>query len=1027
MREDVLASLMQLFAILGKLEQAPGSHREVVSHFLHEQLSAEDPHRWLSIYDEYLATILGRAGANAYGAHLSVKDSSRLLRICMQINGELGQRQKAQVLFILFSFLASQAVLLAEEREFLASVADIFNITQAEFASIEAFATGQAMPQAHAQDVLTIGRTLELAAAGNQRWMDAPELDGQLAVLRMPAIGMYLVRYQGRAPMYLNGVAMRPQVIYCLENGASLRSNTPDEPPIYYSDIVSKFSEESRAHSLTFEAREVTFKFPNGRQGLHTLSFAEEAGHMIGLMGPSGAGKSTLLEVLNGNLRPSSGQVLINGKDLYAHKGLFKGVIGYVPQDDLLIEELTVEQNLFYAAKLSLGSQTDEQLHAVVARTLESLGLSHIGGLRVGSPMQKTISGGERKRVNIGLELLRAPQVLFVDEPTSGLSSRDSLNVMELLKSLAEEGKLVFVVIHQPSSDIYKMFDRLCILDTGGYPIYYGNPVEAIRYFKSRAGIINKDQALCHECGNVNPEQVFDIVETRVVDEYGRFLNKRRYSPQHWYEQYQQFIHPPKLKTTVGRYLAAYKKAPIWRQLVTFIQRDVLAKLHNQQYLAINLLEAPLLAILLAYVFKYYKVDELNPTGYVYQENENIVVYFFISVIVALFLGLTVSAEEIFKDRRILKRESFLHLSRHAYYTSKVLILFTLSALQTALFVWIGNHILEVESLGWQSWLVLFSTSCFANLLGLNISSAFNSAVTIYILIPILLIPQLVMGGLVIKFDQINPGLRDGDAVPLWGEVMASRWAFEALAVTQFKDNPHQAPLYPYDRVLAQADYKRQYLLPVLEGKVEYCDLHLNTRDRAEMARIDRELRILCQTLSQEAGRHPRLRLEPPCGLSFGNYTLAEGQKLHTVIGALKDRYADIYNQAARRRDAYVQSQMATPAAAEAYVARARRLTNNGLAELVKNTRSTERIAQEGDRLVQKISPIYHVPGQPAHWYNFRTHFFAPQKYLAGHWWDTLYFNLGILWLMTAALYGMLYHGTLARFIRALEGLRRRP
>ena len=430
--------------------------------------------------------------------------------------------------------------------------------------------------------------------------------------------------------------------------------------------------------------------------------------------------------------------------------------------------------------------------------------------------------------------------------------------------------------------------------------------------------------------------------------------------------------------------------------------------------------------MLLAYVFKYWKVDELTGTGYVFQENENIVVYLFISVIVALFLGLTVSAEEIFKDRRILKRESFLHLSRHAYFTSKVIILFTLSALQTGLFAWIGNSILEVGSMGWQTWAVLFSTACFANMLGLNISQAFNSAVTIYILIPIILIPQLVMGGLVIKFDQINPALRNGDAVPLYGEVMASRWAFEALSVAHFKDNPHQAPLYPYDRVLAQADYKRQYLLPVLEGKVEFCDLHQRSRDVKTIQQVDRELRILCRTFSDEVGRHPRIKLEPPCGLSFANYSLAEGEKLHALIQALKERYADIYNDAARKRDLYVQAQMKTPAAAEAYVDRARRLTNNGLGELVKNTRSQERIAQEGDRLVQKISPIYHVPERPTSWYSFRTHFLAPQKHFGGHWYDTFYFNLAIIWAMSGVLYAMLYHGTFLRIIRAFEGLRRK-
>jgi ABC-type multidrug transport system ATPase subunit len=127
--------------------------------------------------------------------------------------------------------------------------------------------------------------------------------------------------------------------------------------------------------------------------------------------------------------------------------------------------------------------------------------------------MNKKISGGQRKRLNCGLELIREPSVLFVDEPTSGLSSRDSENIMDLLKELALKGKLIFVVIHQPSSEIFKMFDKLMITDTGGYPIYHGNPLDAIVYFKTAVQAINQSESECTRCGNVNPEQIFNIIE----------------------------------------------------------------------------------------------------------------------------------------------------------------------------------------------------------------------------------------------------------------------------------------------------------------------------------------------------------------------------------------------------------------------------------------------------------------------------------------------------------------------------------
>ena len=180
--------------------------------------------------------------------------------------------------------------------------------------------------------------------------------------------------------------------------------------------------------------------------------------------------------------------MLINGIGIYSGDPGIEGIIGHVSQDDLLIEELSVYQNLYYNAKLCFDNYSEEQLVEVVETVLKNLGLFEIKDIQVGSPLNKKISGGQRKRLNIALELIREPAVLFLDEPTSGLSSRDSENILDLLKELSFKGKLIFVVIHQPSSDIFKMFDRLLILDTGGYLIFNGNPVDSIEYFKKKVG-----------------------------------------------------------------------------------------------------------------------------------------------------------------------------------------------------------------------------------------------------------------------------------------------------------------------------------------------------------------------------------------------------------------------------------------------------------------------------------------------------------------------------------------------------------
>ena len=251
------------------------------------------------------------------------------------------------------------------------------------------------------------------------------------------------------------------------------------------------------------------------------------------------------------------------------------------------------------------------QIARLTFKVLHSLGLYETRHLKVGSPLEKTISGGQRKRVNIALELIREPSVLFVDEPTSGLSSRDSENIMDLLKELTLKGKLIFVVIHQPSSDIFKMFDKLIILDTGGYLIYNGNPVDAIVYFKRQIQQANAAESECIQCGNVNPEQIFNIIESKILDEYGNQTEKRRVKPKDWYKKYKNSLQKDEFDVELNTKdpLTNLKIPNPFKQFKVFIKRDVLAKLTNKQYLLINFLEAPLLGFILSFIIKYSSAD----------------------------------------------------------------------------------------------------------------------------------------------------------------------------------------------------------------------------------------------------------------------------------------------------------------------------------------------------------------------------------------------------------------------------------
>ncbi len=380
--------------------------------------------------------------------------------------------------------------------------------------------------------------------------------------------------------------------------------------------------------------------------------------------------------------------------------GCLEGVLGYVPQDDLLIEDLTVFENLYFAACQCFKGKSKAEITSIVDHTLMNLGLLEKRDLKVGSPFNKVISGGQRKRLNIALELIREPSVLLLDEPTSGLSSRDSEILMDLLRDLTLKGKLIFTVIHQPSSEIFKMFDKIIILDQEGCMAYYGNPVDAVIYFKTLDAQINSTVGECPSCGNVKTESIFNIIETHVVDEFGKYTEKRKVKPKEWANIFRQkypVADVPEVKEAPHSNL---QRPGLLRQFGIYFSRDIKSKLANTQYVSLTLLEAPVLGFILSFIIRY--IPDPDSNIYIFAENENIPIYIFMSLIVALFLGLTVSAEEIFRDRKILKREHFLNLSRTSYLTAKITILILISALQSVLFLAIANPILGIKGIVFQ-------------------------------------------------------------------------------------------------------------------------------------------------------------------------------------------------------------------------------------------------------------------------------------------------------------------------------------
>ena len=783
MTDVILSSFISLFALFGKEEQVDEVRaKNMLVSYLHRHFGIRNTDLYVDLYADMRM---------AYEMTDDLNTVDTVTSICSNLQGDIRKIEKDLLLLRLMEFCHGGFE--AKHTDVLfKTMAQLFNIPQEQYNDFTDFVDS---------------KETEHVKLHQLEGFDAP-----LKTLLDPISGLLLFTYMGNDTVLLNDVPILTGSFQVWIQSSVLKSKSGK--PVYYSSIISTYDQtQSEVKAVEFCGRDINFRFPNSDNGMHDLSFTLKNGELLAIMGGSGTGKTTLLSLLNGSLKPQEGTITINGHSITEPEA--KSLIGFVPQDDLLIEELTVYQNLWFTAKFCFEGMSDEELDKRVMKTLKDLGLDATKDLKVGSAINKYISGGQRKRLNIALELIREPAVLFLDEPTSGLSSADTEKVINLLKEQTLKGKLIVVNIHQPSSDVYKLFDRLWLLDKGGYPVFDGNPIDAITYFKEAANYADAETSACPTCGNVNPEIVLNIIDEKALNNIGEVSDERKMTPQEWHELYLKNRKEMKAPAVSDVPASDQKKPNRLKQLSIFLQRNFKTKITNVQYLCITLLEAPLLALICSFLTRY-----APPEGYSVMDNKNLVSYFFMSVIVATFIGMSGSAEEIIKDRALLKRERFLNLSYGSYIWSKIIFLAGVSLLQTLLFILIGNTIMGIHGLTMEWWIILFVTALLSNLTGLILSQCLNSVVAIYISIPLLLIPQILLCGLVVSFSDLTPKSTTGN-VPAIGNIIPSRWAYEALAVTSFTDNAYEKPFFEIDKQKYENQFYNMGFLYELQSQVE--------------------------------------------------------------------------------------------------------------------------------------------------------------------------------------------------------------
>ena len=759
-------------------------------------------------------------------------------------------------------------------------------------------------------------------------------------------------------------------------------------------NFTDRIIEEERNIIHNLDMRDVICRFPNQDIALDNLTFSVERGEMICVMGASGCGKSTLLRTLSGEFKPVQGEVLLNSHSLYTNYEALRQYIAYIPQYEAFDEQLTIEENLSFAAALRAPHLSRSERLRRIDSKLAELGLNERRNSVVGASHQKVLSGGERKRLNIGLDMIGTADVYLFDEPTSGLSSKDSEHVIDIIRGMAHN-KIVLVTIHQPTSKVFQMFHKALLLDRGGKMVFFGTPSEMLAYFAEaeHEQLFGTELGGCKACGATRPEFVFDVLETPLRDlsgdliyqenNRGQLVPARRFSPDYWRDKFETHRLIKDVQQSVGSRSAitptieARQTAPPiveqdyrWReelaQFWILLQRSFISKLRHRANLLTTLVEAPLLALLIGMVLRY-----SESSTYDFASAFHIPTYLFLSLVVAMFLGLTNSVDDIIRDRPVLLRERNLHVRLGYYLLAKSITLGLFAVVQCLLFTWIGNRVLSIRGFFTVEFIAMFLTAFSGISLGLLVSSLVSEGKTAVNIIPVVLIPQIILGGALIKYEEMNRNLdfiysiqkwfhyhpdsamepRSDLQVPLICEFMPMRWSYEALVYAQAKLNP---------LTVRQSKIQRQ---------INQIAAIKNPTER-ELDRLD-DLKELLAILSG---------LEAPT-IDDLHHRLSLVDEV--IGGAALDRGLIISPVASQEEETVTQSK-----------------------------EHSSRITAEQLYTNQKIIDLVSKAEMEQADYRDKQHpnvFFGPVKYYYGITFDILTFNIGVLLLSTGAIFFMLY------------------
>lgn len=769
--------------------------------------------------------------------------------------------------------------------------------------------------------------------------------------------------------------------------GQSQLINFPDLKKLY---IDKKFKNNFSLTALSAESN------AGKKNGIRAFNFTGKPGEFIGIIGREGSGKTTMLEILSGIKLPDRGSVFVNAYDLGKNPYLLNGIVGYVPEADLLYHHLSVKDNLLFAARLYSGGRNTKNAGYLADNLLKELGLWEIRNEIVGKPREKVIQPGQRRLLNIALELIRDPQILIIDNAFSSLSMSDSSTVIETLFKYTFQGKLIITTITQTNQRAFNLFDKLFVTAPGGIPIYFGPRHQLLNHFLRYLPDGLKDKY--NNKTGLAPEIIFDLIGTKWdfgsqnqgtqsgIDIEALYSECRGLNENSINECRKRkkllgnLFHPPRLE----------------KQFLVYSLRNLKVKFAQKKDIYFSLITLPLLAIIISAALRGKFIN-----GYSFGQNPNIPAFFFISSIVMFFTGLLVAVKEIIGERHILSKEEHLNLSLFSYINSKFVYLLVLVAVQSLVYVFICNTVLQIFGLYFKHWLIYFSVALNGAITGLFLSSVHKKTESVLIgTVPLILLVLFIFGGGWIPLKQLS-GTK-GRYTPFVSDIVVSKLAYEALMVEQFYGNKWQKQFNQADNQVSRGSFNSYHLLPEL---VTYLDRAYELRE-SNCDSSSKLLDIIALRIEYYGFTEGLLPFEYPNRLNCTGLTGEVYAAAQDYLSYIDYYFYNMYNNGVTKKKSLLDS-ITLFYGPDKIVEMNNNYRNIYVEQKVRNTSARESFEVIGKHIVQHSDPIFQPPSS-----NFgRATLFSSQKRFNNQIVSTFLYNLSIMWLIDFIFYILLITG----------------